>query len=134
MADPQPTLEQWLQQLNTTGEGLSGSEAAQRLQRHGPNTLPETKKGRLALLLSYLWGPMPWMIEAAVLLCAVVGDWLDFAIILALLVGNTAIAYVEASAAGDAALFRQTPARQLGLRPGVVPHLRCGEVAALSPA
>jgi H+-transporting ATPase len=102
MVDPQPSLAQWLQQLNTTGEGLSGSEAAQRLQRHGPNTLPETKKSRLALLLSYLWGPMPWMIEAAVLLCAVVGDWLDFAIILALLVGNTAIAYVEESSAGDA--------------------------------
>ncbi len=102
MADPPLTLEQQLQQLNTTGEGLSGTEAAQRLQRYGPNALPEKKKSKLALLLSYLWGPMPWMIEAAILLCALVGDWLDFAIILALLVGNTAIAYVEESSAGDA--------------------------------
>ena len=102
MAEPQLTLEQQLQQLNTDGEGLSGNEASQRLQRYGPNALPEKKKSKLAMLLSYLWGPMPWMIEAAILLCAVVGDWLDFAIILALLVGNTAIAYVEESSAGDA--------------------------------
>ena len=102
MAEPQLTLEQQLQQMNTDGEGLSGNEAAERLQRYGPNALPEKRKSRLAMLLSYLWGPMPWMIEAAVLLCAVVGDWLDFAIILALLVGNTAIAYVEESSAGDA--------------------------------
>ena len=102
MAEPQPTLEQQLQQLNTDGEGLRGNEAAQRLQRYGPNALPEKKKSKLAMLLSYLWGPMPWMIEAAILLCALVGDWLDFAIILALLVGNTAIAYVEESSAGDA--------------------------------
>jgi len=102
MAEPQPTLEQQLQQLNTDGEGLRGNEAAQRLQRYGPNALLEKKKSKLAMLLSYLWGPMPWMIEAAILLCALVGDWLDFAIILALLVGNTAIAYVEESSAGDA--------------------------------
>ncbi len=102
MAEPQPTLEQQLQQLNTDGEGLRGNEAAQRLHRYGPNALPEKKKSKLAMLLSYLWGPMPWMIEAAILLCALVGDWLDFAIILALLVGNTAIAYVEESSAGDA--------------------------------
>ena len=102
MADLQLTLDQQLQQLNTNGEGLSGDAAAQRLQRYGPNALPEKKKSKLALLFSYLWGPMPWMIEASILLCAIVGDWLDFAIILALLLGNTAIAYVEESSAGDA--------------------------------
>lgn len=103
MVDPQAIpLQQWLQQLHTDGEGLSVQEAAQRLQTLGPNALPEQRRSRLRVLLSYLWGPMPWMIEAAVLLCAVVGDWLDFAIIAALLVGNTAIAYIEETSAGDA--------------------------------
>ncbi|KEF40802.1 MAG: metal ABC transporter ATPase [Cyanobium sp. CACIAM 14] len=96
------SLQERLQQLHTTGDGLSGAEAAQRLERTGPNTLPEKKRSKLAMLLSYLWGPMPWMIEAAILLCAIVGDWVDFAIILGLLVGNTVIAYVEESSAGDA--------------------------------
>jgi H+-transporting ATPase len=85
MAEPQLSLEQQLQQLHTDGEGLSGNEAAERLQRVGPNALPEKKKSKLAMLLS-----------------AVVGDWLDFSIIMALLVGNTAIAYLEESSAGDA--------------------------------
>ncbi len=103
MADAQAIpLQQWLQQLNTDGEGLSGKDAAERLQKLGPNALPEQRRSRLRVLLSYLWGPMPWMIEAAVVLCAVVGDWLDFAIIAALLVGNTAIAYIEETSAGDA--------------------------------
>ena len=52
MAEPQRTLEQQLEQLNTDGEGLSGNEAAQRLQRYGPNALPEKRKSKLALLLS----------------------------------------------------------------------------------
>jgi len=97
-----PTLQERLKQLNTDGEGLTGGEAAQRLSQSGPNALPEKKRSKLAMLLSYLWGPMPWMIEAAILLCALVGDWVDFAIILGLLVGNTVIAYLEESSAGDA--------------------------------
>ena len=103
MTDPvQPSLPERLQQLHTSGDGLSGVEAAQRLARGGPNALPEKKRSRLVMLLSYLWGPMPWMIEAAILLCAIVGDWVDFAIILALLIGNTLIAYFEEASAGDA--------------------------------
>ncbi len=97
-----PSLQEQLQKLHTNGEGLSGTEAAQRLSQSGPNALPEKKRSKLAMLLSYLWGPMPWMIEAAILLCSIVGDWVDFAIILGLLVGNTVIAYVEESSAGDA--------------------------------
>ncbi|WP_094554276.1 plasma-membrane proton-efflux P-type ATPase [Synechococcus sp. 1G10] len=97
-----PTLPERLKQLDTSGDGLSSTEATQRLKKTGPNALPEKKRSKLAMLLSYLWGPMPWMIEAAILLCAIVGDWVDFAIILGLLVGNTVIAYVEESSAGDA--------------------------------
>ena len=103
MADPQAIpLQQWLARLHTDGEGLSVEDAAERLRKAGPNALPEKRRSRLKVLLSYLWGPMPWMIEGAVVLCAVVGDWLDFAIIAALLVGNTAIAYIEETSAGDA--------------------------------
>ena len=68
------------------------AERLQRLSQSGHNALPEKKRSKLAMLLSNLWGPMPWMIEAAILLCVFVGDWVDFVIILALLVGNTLIA------------------------------------------
>jgi Cation transport ATPase len=96
------SLDQWLEKLETDGSGLSAAVAAQRLTEIGPNALPEKKRSKLRVLLSYLWGPMPWMIEAAIVLCAVVGDWLDFAIIAGLLAGNTAIAYIEETSAGDA--------------------------------
>jgi H+-transporting ATPase len=93
---------QLLEHLQGDPAGLTHEEAARRLAELGPNTLPERKRSRWMVLLSYLWGPMPWMIEAAILLCALVGDWVDFGIIAALLVGNTAIAYVEETSAGDA--------------------------------
>ncbi len=38
--------------------------------------------------LSYFWGPIPWMIEVAVILSGVVQHWPDFFIILLLLVAN----------------------------------------------
>jgi hypothetical protein len=39
-------------------------------------------------LLTYFWGPIPWMIEAAVILSGVLRHWPDFFIILLLLVAN----------------------------------------------
>ena len=103
MADtPILSLQQWLETLKTPGDGLTAQEAAERLQQFGPNALPEHRRSRWAVFLSFFWGPMPWMIEAAILLCALVGDWLDFAIISGLLLGNTAIAFGEESSAGDA--------------------------------
>jgi H+-transporting ATPase len=52
--------------------------------------------------LSYFWGPIPWMIEAAVIFSAAVGDWADFIIIFLLLIGNGLIGFFEEKSAGDA--------------------------------
>ena len=46
---------------------------------------PEETTNPLLKFLSYFWGPIPWMIEVAVVLSAVVGHWADFGIILTLL-------------------------------------------------
>jgi H+-transporting ATPase len=61
--------------LATSPDGLTGATAQTRLARYGPNELPEKKTNALLQFLSYFWGPIPWMIEAAVVLSAVARHW-----------------------------------------------------------
>ncbi|GAA4465188.1 plasma-membrane proton-efflux P-type ATPase [Novipirellula rosea] len=82
--------------------GLKQSEAQQRLEQYGPNALPEEKSNVLAQLLSYFWGPIPWMIEIAAVLSLVVQHWADFAIIFVLLIVNAAVGFWEEFQAGNA--------------------------------
>jgi len=88
--------------LKSTPEGLSQAEAVKRLAADGPNEIPEKKTSALLKFLSYFWGPIPWMIEAAVILSGVVRHWPDFFIILILLVANATIGFWEERQAGDA--------------------------------
>ena len=75
------------------GKGLTAAEAEARLSTYGANALEEKKTSQLTVLLHFFWGPIPWMIEAAALMAAIVGDWGDFAIILALLLFNAALGF-----------------------------------------
>jgi len=88
--------------LSTSPQGLSQAEADKRMARYGPNEIAETKANPLLKFLAYFWGPIPWMIEAAVVLSAVVGHWPDFFIILVLLVANAVVGFWEEHQAGDA--------------------------------
>jgi H+-transporting ATPase len=62
--------------LASTKDGLTQAEAQKRLTQFGPNEIEEKKTNLLLKFLSYFWGPIPWMIEAAVFLSAAVGHWL----------------------------------------------------------
>lgn len=95
-------LDKLIEQLNTSASGLSQSDAKNRLSQYGYNELAEKKVNPLMKFLSYFWGPIPWMIEAAVIFSAAVGDWADFIIIFILLVGNGLIGFFEEKSAGDA--------------------------------
>ncbi|MGB6310068.1 MAG: cation-transporting P-type ATPase, partial [Steroidobacteraceae bacterium] len=88
--------------LESSPEGLTQAEAAKRLTKDGPNELPEKKTNSLLKFLSYFWGPIPWMIEIAVILSGVVKHWPDFFIILVLLCTNAGVAFWEERAAGNA--------------------------------
>ena len=66
--------------------GLSTVEAAKRLSQYGSNALEEQKTNQWAMFGKFFWGPMPWMIEAAAVMSIVVNDWVDFSIIVVLLV------------------------------------------------
>jgi H+-transporting ATPase len=88
--------------LESTPEGLTQAEAQKRLIQYGPNEIAEKKTNLLLKLLSYFWGPIPWMIEAAVILSGVVRHWLDFFIILLLLCSNAVVGFWEEHQAGNA--------------------------------
>ena len=80
-------------QLGTSPDGLSQAEAKERLAQYGPNEIAEHKTNPLLKFLGYFWGPIPWMIEVAVILSGAVGHWADFFIILVLLVANGVVGY-----------------------------------------
>jgi H+-transporting ATPase len=88
--------------LGTSPNGLTQAEALKRLSQYGPNELEEKKTNELLKFLSYFWGPIPWMIEAAVVLSAVARHWPDFGIILLLLVANAVVGFWEEHQAGNA--------------------------------
>ena len=88
--------------LASSPKGLTQAEAEQRLATHGPNELAERKESRLRKFLGYFWGPIPWMIEAAVVLSALVRHWTDFGIIAVLLVANAVVGFWEEYQAGNA--------------------------------
>ncbi len=88
--------------LESSSEGLTQAEAEKRLTQYGPNEIEEKKSNLLLKFLSYFWGPIPWMIEAAVILSGVVQHWPDFFIILFLLVSNACVGFWEEREAGNA--------------------------------
>ena len=87
--------------LGSSPDGLTDVEAKKRLTQYGPNELVEKKTNLLLKFLSYFWGPIPWMIEVAVILSGVVRHWPDFCIILVLLVTNAVVAFWEERQAGN---------------------------------
>ena len=87
--------------MGSSPKGLSQAEAQKRLAQYGPNEIAEKKTNVFLKFLSYFWGPIPWMIEAAVILSGVVRHWLDFFIILFLLFSNAMIAFWEEHQAGN---------------------------------
>jgi H+-transporting ATPase len=88
--------------LGSSPEGLSQAEAAKRLTQYGPNEIEEKNTNEFLKFLSYFWGAIPWMIEAAVVLSAVARHWPDFGIILVLLLANAVVGFWEEHQAGNA--------------------------------
>ncbi|MGA7297901.1 MAG: plasma-membrane proton-efflux P-type ATPase [Rhodanobacteraceae bacterium] len=88
--------------LDSSPDGLSQTEASRRLEHYGANEIVEKRRNVLLALLGYFWGPIPWMIEVAMILSAVIGHWADFGIILLLLLANAMVGFWEERQAGSA--------------------------------
>ncbi|MBN1698158.1 MAG: plasma-membrane proton-efflux P-type ATPase [Spirochaetales bacterium] len=84
-----------MRKLQTTPEGLDDREAERRGAEYGYNRIEEKTTHPLLKLLSYFWGPIPWMIEIAGVLSGILGRWEDTAVIAVLLLVNVATAFWE---------------------------------------
>lgn len=123
--------------------GLTQAEA-QRLQiESGFNEIPERRENPAAKFLTYFWGPIPWMIETAAVLSAILRHVADFTIIAILLVGNAVVGFWEEYQAGNAiaalkkrlalqarvkrdGIWTTVPARELV--PGDLIRIRLGDI------
>jgi H+-transporting ATPase len=89
------SLSELFRELKSSTSGLSSSEAQKRLEEYGPNEIIEKKVNPIVKFLRYFWGPIPWMIEIAVILSAVIRRWEDFWIIFGLLLLNAFVGFWE---------------------------------------
>jgi H+-transporting ATPase len=129
--------------LDSSKKGLSSSDAQQRLQQFGPNEITEEKVNPIIKFLRYFWGPIPWMIEAAVVMSAIIQHWPDFGIILMLLMLNAVVGFWQEKKADNAiellkqrlaptaralrdGKWVQKPAKELV--PGDVVRVRLGDI------
>ncbi|MEJ2070753.1 MAG: plasma-membrane proton-efflux P-type ATPase [Syntrophobacterales bacterium] len=114
------SAEELYETLGTNRQGLSNDQAQERLSQFGPNALEEKKLNPILKFLSYFWGPIPWMIEVAAILSAIVRHWDDLIIILVLLVFNAAVGFWQEFKAANAleALKRQLALMARALRDG----------------
>ena len=82
--------------------GLTSAEAAERLERYGPNVLEEPQRNELLVFLGFFWGPMPFMIWIATIVVGIERDWEDVTVLLVLQLVNGTVGYFEERSAGDA--------------------------------
>jgi H+-transporting ATPase len=113
-------LAEAFEKLGTSPKGLSASEAQKRLEEYGDNAIAEKKINPLLKFLSYFWGPIPWMIEVAAVLSAIVRHWADFIIIIILLAFNGLVGFWQEYQAGNAveALKKKLALKSRVLRDG----------------
>jgi H+-transporting ATPase len=75
--------------------GLTAGQARRRLEKVGPNALPDTTAHPLQLALAKFWAPVPWMLEGAIVLQLFLGEYVEAAIIAVLLVFNAVLGFFQ---------------------------------------
>lgn len=88
--------------------GLTAEEARRRLEMDGPNAIPEQRRNKLVALLAKLWGPVPWLLEAAIVLELALGNDVQATVIAVLVALDAVLALREEGGAAEAlVLLRQ---------------------------
>lgn len=123
--------------------GLTAQQAAQLLTQYGPNVVAEEHEHQLRTIGSKFWAPVPWMLEAAVVLEVILHKDIEAGVIAALLVFNAALSFVQESRAQRAlTLLRRRLTIQVRVRrdgvwqrllaeslvPGDLIHVRVGDM------
>ncbi len=80
---------------NITPKGLTSAEAQVRLQKDGPNSMPDESEHPLRNALAKFWAPVPWLLEASIVLELVLHKYLEAVAVACLLIFNAALAYFQ---------------------------------------
>lgn len=90
------TPEKVLEVFRAHRQGLSQSEAEQRLAKHGPNRLPEEPKEHpLRRFLRQFNNVLIYILLAGAILTALLQEWLDSGVILAVVCINALIGFIQ---------------------------------------
>ena len=79
--------------------GLTSDEAGARLEKFGPNAMPDTSAHPFRMAVVKFWAPVPWLLEVAIVLELVLGKNIEASIIAALLAFNAALGLFQESRA-----------------------------------
>ncbi|CAN5524857.1 cation-transporting P-type ATPase [soil metagenome] len=114
-------LDQVASRLSTGARGLSAEEARSRLEQDGPNALPETPPTpALVVLLHQFKSPLIYILVAAAIVTLLLQDYIDSAVIAAVLILNAVIGYTQERRAENSvrALMRLMAPRAHVIRDG----------------
>ncbi len=137
------SIDEVFMKFSSGKKGLTRGEAGERVKKYGYNEISEKKVSPFMKFFSYFWGPIPWMIEVACVLSAVIRRWEDFGVIFVLLLLNAIVGFWQEHKADNAIeLLKQklalkakvlrdgkwleTSARELV--PGDIVRLRLGDI------
>jgi magnesium-transporting ATPase (P-type) len=89
-------VEDVLQALDSSRSGLTAEDAARRLREHGPNELPETaRRHPLFRFLAHFHNALIYFLLAAVVATTLLGHYVDAAVILAVVLVNAIVGFVQ---------------------------------------
>ena len=91
-----------MEKLSSNTNGISQDEAHKRLHKYGHNEISEEKINPLRKFLNFFWGPIPWMIEIALIISLLIQHWEEFTIILILLLINGVVGFYQEYKADNA--------------------------------
>ena len=80
---------------DNSSPGLTSDEAKARLAKYGPNAIPDTTIPAWRMALAKFWAPVPWMLEAAIILQAALHEYVQAAVIAGLLVFNAVLGFFQ---------------------------------------
>jgi len=75
--------------------GLTSDEAQRRLAASGTNAIQDVAPNPLRQALGKLWAPVPWMLEAAILLQLVLGEYFEAGAVAVLLLFNVGLGFFQ---------------------------------------
>ncbi|SCU87460.1 LAMI_0D06150g1_1 [Lachancea mirantina] len=81
--------------------GLTSDEVTRRRKKYGLNQMAEENESLVIKFLMFFIGPIQFVMEAAAILAAGLEDWVDFGVILGLLMLNATVGFVQEYQAGS---------------------------------